>query len=61
MYPYWQSYSPYHNPYVQFDTSVRNYRISKTRIFKGYMRSLWEQHVAWTRLAIISIVLIYLT
>ena len=58
MYTYWQSYySPYHITNGSFDSFVRSYRISKNENFlKGYMRSLWEQHVAWTRLAIISII-----
>ena len=57
MYPYWQSY---YSPIITLMYSlIHLYVITelvKTRIFKGYMRSLWEQHVAWTRLAIISIV-----
>ncbi|WP_212935859.1 acetylglutamate kinase [Bacillus hominis] len=58
MYTYWQSYYyPYHITNGNFDSFVRNYRVSKNENFlKGYMRSLWEQHVAWTRLAIIGII-----
>ncbi|QWG63986.1 acetylglutamate kinase [Bacillus mycoides] len=58
MYTYWQSYySPYHITNGNFDSFVRNYRVSKNENFlKGYMRSLWEQHVTWTRLAIIGII-----
>ena len=62
MYPYWQSY---YSPIITLMYSlIHLYVITelvKREFFKGYMRSLWEQHVAWTRLAIISIVLIYLT
>lgn len=63
MYPYWQSsYSIYDNPYVIWNpTSLfstnRNNCISKARVdFKSYMRLLWQQHVAWTRMAILSII-----
>ncbi|PGV60300.1 acetylglutamate kinase [Bacillus cereus] len=58
MYTYWQSYySPSHITNGNLDSFVRNYRVSKNENFlKGYMRSLWEQHVAWTRLAIIGII-----
>lgn len=62
-YPYWQSsYSIYDNPYVIWNpislfSTNRNNCISKTRVdFKSYMRLLWQQHVAWTRMAILSII-----
>ena len=57
MYPYWQSY---YSPIITLMYSlIHLYVITelvKREFLKGYMRSLWEQHVAWTRLAIISIV-----
>ncbi|PDZ11703.1 acetylglutamate kinase [Bacillus pseudomycoides] len=63
MYPYWQSYYFTHDtPYLDWNSTatfspVRDYRVSKNEVdLKSYMRSLWEQHVAWTRMAIISII-----
>lgn len=43
-----------HPPY--FRSAVTNHCISQTEVdYRNEMRSLWEEHVAWTRMAIISL------